>query len=190
MMRSCYRRVVARITLAPEAHVPTRRGRDRARPQVGPPPRVQQPDPGMSYPTLTPLSLARCDQRLVFSPHPCAPALAYRTSGSSLSSRPVVVKLSSKQPRSGAYPLSHHVLPAKGRVTDGARTRDLLLSHNPMSSVTVRTRVPGNCAYLWGFRRFRGLRLSVVYQLVPSGRQYGEKLERRRRCKRAVLLGP
>jgi hypothetical protein len=59
------------------------------------------------------------------------------------------------------------VLPANvtvlERVTDGARTRDLLLSHNPMSYVTVRPTASGNWAYLWGFRLLCRERLSAAY---------------------------
>ncbi len=40
---------------------------------------------------------------------------------------------------------------ASTRVSDGARTRDLLLSHNPMAPVTVRPGVSGNWACLVGF---------------------------------------
>jgi hypothetical protein len=42
-----------------------------------------------------------------------------------------------------------------------------------MSSVTVRPGVSGNWAYLWGFRRFCGMRLSVAYRPVPARLQYG-----------------
>jgi hypothetical protein len=58
-------------------------------------------------------------------------------------------------------------------LSDGARTRDLLQSHNPMSSVTVRPTVSGYLAHLQGFRRFRRIRSSVTYQPVLAGLQYG-----------------
>jgi hypothetical protein len=41
-----------------------------------------------------------------------------------------------------------HVFPANERVTDGARTSDLLLSHDPMPSVTARPSVSGFSACL------------------------------------------
>ncbi len=40
------------------------------------------------------------------------------------------------------------------KVTDGARTRNLLISHNPMQPVTVRPAVSGYPAYLRVFGRF------------------------------------
>ncbi len=42
----------------------------------------------------------------------------------------------------------------KERVTDGARTRDLRYSHNPMASVTVRPTVSGYLAHLQVFGDF------------------------------------
>jgi hypothetical protein len=42
-----------------------------------------------------------------------------------------------------------------------------------MSSGTVRTRVSGNWAYLWGFWRFWGTGLSAAYRPVPARLQYG-----------------
>src|SRR5215208_3397101 len=41
-----------------------------------------------------------------------------------------------------------------------------------MPSVTVRPSASGYCAYLWAFRRFRGMRLSAAYQPVPTRLQY------------------
>src|SRR5215207_2226683 len=59
------------------------------------------------------------------------------------------------------------------KVTDGTRTRDLLLGHNPMPPIPARPRVSGNLAYLWAFRRFRGLRLSAGYSPLLARLQYG-----------------
>jgi hypothetical protein len=51
------------------------------------------------------------------------------------------------------------------RVTDGARSRHLLLCHNPMPPVTVRPAAYGFSAYLRGFRRLGGSALSATTSL-------------------------
>jgi hypothetical protein len=81
-------------------------------------------------------------------------------------------RLPSKGPASRRALIFRYVLPAKARVTDGDRTRDLR-SHNSMPPVTVRPSPSGYSAYLWGFRRFRGMRLSAAYYPVPARLHYG-----------------